>query len=71
VRRYEAIPSEGPPDGHESTLFATDRADPVLAGFVKSSRFASSFGGRFVSTNARSAEERAAVASFAKTCGLG
>jgi len=71
TRRYEAIAPEGPPDGYETTLFATDRADPVLAAFVRSSRFASNFGGGFVSTDARSMTERAAVAAFARTCGLG
>lgn len=70
ARRFEALAPEG--DGSDDLVhFQAGRRDPVLAAFVATGSLALDPYGTFVSHDARTAAERAAVATFAKACGLG
>lgn len=69
-RRFEALVPEEL-DFDDFVHFRADRRDPVLAAFSATGKIALNPYGGFVSHDARTSAEQAAVAIFAKVCGLG
>jgi hypothetical protein len=58
-------------DPYEVLHFKTGRRDPVLKAFATSGRLALDVHDGFVPHDAKTTAERAAVARFAKACGMG